>query len=86
MKKFYIAYAAEQDKNERTFTPRENPEYAPGRCAGVISCSESDNLLFTLGSIGGLKAANICQTRKAALELANDWNNSFKANGTYFFA
>ena len=86
MKKFYIAYIAAQDKNERRFTSSENPQYTPGYYADVISCSQSDNLLFKLGSIGGLKTANICQTRKAARELADTWNDSFKANGTYFFA
>lgn len=86
MANFYIAVAVKQDRNETTFTERTNPEYNPGYCAFVVRCSENDNLLHKLGCIGGLIHANICPTKKRAEEVAEFWNNSYKANGTYFFS
>lgn len=45
----------------------------------------NDNLLPKLDRIGGLIHANICPTKKRAEEVAEFWNASYKANGTYFF-
>lgn len=83
---FYIAVQVRQDRNARAFTPRPSPEYDPGYYADVIRCSENDNLLPKLDCIGGLIHANICPTKKRAEEVAEFWNNSYKANGTYFFS
>lgn len=85
MKKFYMAVTVCQDRNETIFTPRTNPEYNPGYCAFVYSVSESENLKRSLEIIGGLQAAQLCQTKKAAQELADFWNDCYKKNGTYFF-
>lgn len=86
MANFYIVVAVKQDRNETTFTERTNPEYNPGYYAFVVRCSENDNLLHKLDCIGGLIHANICPTKKRAEEVAEFWNNSYKANGTYFFS
>ena len=86
MANFYIAVSVKQDRNETTFAERKNPEYNPGYYAFVIHCSENDNLLHKLDCIGGLIHANICPTKKRAEEVAEFWNSSYKANGTYFFS
>lgn len=83
---FYIAVQVRQDRNARAFTPRPSPEYAPGYYADVIRCSENDNLLHSLDCIGGIIHANILPTKKRAEEVAQYWNDCYKANGTYFFA
>ena len=85
MKRFYIAVTIKQDRNERTFFERTNPNYDPGYCAFVVSCTDQDNLKSVLDRIGGLQYANIFPTKKAAEEVARDWNEGYKANGTYFF-
>lgn len=85
MKKFYMAVTVCQDRNETTFTPRKNLEYNPGYYAFVHSVGQNDNLKSSLDSIGGLQAAQLCQTKKEAQQLANFWNNCYKKNGTYFF-
>lgn len=85
MANFYIAVAVKQDRNETTFTPRTNPEYNPGYYSFVLRCSENDNIVSKLDCIGGLVHANICPTKKRAEEVAAFWNESYKANGTYFF-
>lgn len=86
MANFYIAVSVKQDRNETTFTERKNPEYNPGYYAFVIRCSENDNLLHSLDCIGGIIHANILPTKKRAEEVAQHWNDCYKANGTYFFA
>lgn len=85
MKKFYIAVTVKQDRNDRVFTERPSEEYNPGYYAYVTSVSESDDLKSHLQTIGGLLHANICQTKRAAQELADFWNDCYKRNGTYFF-
>ena len=85
MKRFYIAVTIEQDRNERTFSERINPNYDPGYCAFVVPVSEQDNLKSVLDRIGGLQYANIFPTKKAAEEVDRYWNEGYKANGTYFF-
>ena len=85
MKRFYIAVTIKQDRNERTFSERTNPNYDPGYCAFVVSCTDQDNLKSVLDRIGGLQYANIFPTKKAAEEVARCWNDGYKANGTYFF-
>lgn len=85
MKRFYIAVTIKQDRNERTFSERIDPNCDPGYCAYVVPVSEQDNLKSVLDSIGGLQHANIFPTRKAAEEVARYWNDGYKANGTYFF-
>lgn len=83
---FYIAVQVRQDRNARAFTPRPSPEYDPGYYADVICCSENDNLLHSLDCIGGIIHVNILPTKKRAEEVAQYWNDCYKANGTYFFA
>ena len=85
MKRFYIAVTIKQDRNERTFYDRINPNYNPGYCAYVVTVSQQDNLKSVLDRIGGLQHANIFPTKKAAEEVARYWNDGYKANGTYFF-
>ena len=50
--------------------------------AVVIKATESENLLSVL-NIKNIITANICETKKAAEELAAFWNECYKANGTY---
>ena len=53
--------------------------------AYTLPVSGSDNLLAKL-NIKGITHANICQTKKEAAQTAEQWNDSYKANGTYLFA
>lgn len=85
MANFYIAVTTKQDRNERIFTKRANQEYNPGYCASVVRCTDSDNLVSILASIGGLVHANLFPSKKQAEETARHWNECYKANGTYFF-
>lgn len=82
---FYIAYTAQQDRNRAAFTERTNPDPNPGYYAGVLRVGSNENLCSLLASIGGLKFANIYPTKKKAAEIAQFWNDGYKANGTYFF-
>lgn len=50
----------------------------------VIKATETENLLNTF-NIKNIITANICETKKAAEELASFWNECYKANGTYLF-
>ena len=52
--------------------------------AEVLKIRPCDNLLNKL-QIDGLVHANICDTKKAALEVANFWNECNQKNGTYKF-
>lgn len=85
MKKFYMAVTVCQDKNETVFTSRKNQEYNPGYYAYVHSIGQNDNLKSSLDSIGGLKRAQLCQTKKEAESLADFWNGRYKQNRTYLF-
>lgn len=44
-----------------------------------------DNLCSVLSGIAGLTAANICASQKDAREIADEWNECFKRNGTYLY-
>lgn len=81
----YIAYTAEQDKNETTFTARKAGEYLPAYYADVLRVSTDENILSALSAIGGLKAANAFPSKKQAEETTAFWNECYKRNGTYFF-
>lgn len=52
--------------------------------AEVLKIRPSDNLLSKL-QIKGLVHANICDTKKAALAVADYWNNASFAGGNYPF-
>ena len=66
---------------ESTFTDEPGGNYAY-----MIKFTSSDNLKSVLDRIGGLKAANMCVTKKEAKELVETWNEAFKQNGTYAFS
>lgn len=53
--------------------------------ASVLKIRPSDNLLSKL-QIKGLVHANICTSKKAALSVANFWNESNYKNGHYPFS
>lgn len=61
-------------------------EDSGGNYAYMVKFTSSDNLKSVLDRIGGLKAANICATRKEAKELVEIWNEAYKQNGTYAFS
>lgn len=50
----------------------------------MLKASQSDNLLNKL-AIPNITAANICPTKKCAIDLATHWNECYKLNGTYMF-
>ena len=77
MKNFYMAVSVVV---ESTFT-----DVRGGNCAYIVKFTSSDNLKSVLDRIGGLKAANLCTTKKEAKELVYVWNEAFKQNGTYAF-
>lgn len=52
----------------------------------VLDVAGSCNLVSVLAGIRGLTTANVCKSKKAAAEIAGDWNECYKANGTYMYA
>ena len=85
MKGYYLAVSVTQDRNHNIFEPDQAKDYDPGNYAFVIRCTGSDNLKALLDTIGGLRAANICQSKKAASELVTAWNEAYKRNGSYLY-
>ena len=69
MKNFYIAVIIKEDNKYYAYTVKAN---------------ESDNLLRKL-KIKNIIIANICNTRSQAEKIINEWNESYKNNGTYLF-
>ena len=57
-----------------------------GNYAYMVKFTSSDNVKSVLDRIGGLKAANMCATRKEAKELVDVWNEAFKQNRTYAYS
>lgn len=78
MKNFYMAVSVWV---ESTFADDPGGNYAY-----IVKFTSSDNLKSVLDRIGGLKAANMCATRKEAKELVDVWNEAFKQNGTHAFS
>lgn len=85
MKYFYIVFYAEQNRNESIFSEKKNDEYEAAYYAETMRVSTEDNLKSRLQNIGGLKAANLCASKKEADEICAMWNDGFKKNGTYLF-
>lgn len=77
MKNFYMAVSVWV---ESTFT-----DDLGGNYAYMVKFTSSDNVKSVLDRIGGLKAANMCATKKEAKELVEVWNEAYKQNGTYAF-
>ena len=61
-------------------TVSENGKYY----AYMIKHNNSNNLL-NIASIKGILHANICDTKKEAERIVEQWNESYKQNGTYMF-
>lgn len=78
MKNFYMAVSV---VIESTFTDEPGGNYAY-----IVKFTSNDNLKSVLDRIGGLKAANMCTTKKEAKELVETWNEAYKQNGTYAFS
>lgn len=85
MSNVYLAVQIRGDRNETTFMPRSNPDVDIGYYAYVLKTNENQNLVSELDMIGGLVSANVCRTRKRAVELVEFWNSCYKQNGTYLF-
>lgn len=43
------------------------------------------NNLLNISKIKGILSANICDTKKEAERIVEQWNESYKQNGTYMF-
>ena len=78
MKNFYMAVSIVV---ESTFTDEPGGNYAY-----MVKFTSNDNLKSVLNRIGGLKAANMCATKKEAKELVETWNEAYRQNGTYAFS
>lgn len=50
----------------------------------MIKHNNSNNLL-NVAKIKGILSANICDTKKEAERIVEQWNESYKQNGTYMF-
>ena len=70
MKNFYFATTEEQ-----------NGKYF----ATVLKFAGNANLLSILSQHKNLKVVHACGSKAKAEELADFWNESYKANGTYLF-
>lgn len=72
---FYLAAHVQQTENQ------EIKDYAY-----IIIAHNTDNVLSVIGKCNGLKALNLCDTKKEAVRIVTCWNDTFKSNGTYMFA
>lgn len=70
MKRTYIA--AQAQENGRLY-------------AYTIPVTESSNILSVLSAQKNLIAANVCETKRRAVELVTAWNNTAKQNGRFMF-
>ena len=69
------------DKNSYlAVTVEENGKYY----AYMIKHHNSNNLLSVL-KIKGILHVNICDTKKEATKIVQEWNEGYKQNGTYMF-
>ena len=50
----------------------------------MIKHNNSNNFL-NVAKIKGILSANICDTKKEAERIVEQWNESYKQNGTYMF-
>lgn len=78
----YLAIMIEMDR-KNIFTGEESAE--PKYYAYAERVKNGANILSQLDIIGGLKVAEIYQTRKEANEVVECWRTAFKHNGTYAF-
>lgn len=77
MKNFYMAVSV--------WIESASTDEPGGNYAYMVKFTSNDNLKSVLDRIGGLKAANMCATKKEAKELVEIWNEAYKQNGTYAF-
>ena len=54
------------------------------RISGVLTVRNNDNLVSQLRGVSHLESANIADSKKAAYELSNFWNECYKKNGTLY--
>lgn len=54
-----------------------------GNMAYALQVNRSDNLLSVFERVKGLRTANICESKKEAERIADDWNASYIKNGTH---
>ena len=59
-------------------------EYDGRRIAYVHRVSHSLNLLFELEKFKSAESINIADSKKAAVELADYWNECYRKNGTLY--
>jgi hypothetical protein len=50
----------------------------------AVKVTQSDNVLSKL-AIKNIVTANICPTKKYAVDLVRKWNECYRTNGTYMF-
>ena len=79
MRKLYFACIYDWTGRPEAYGPGQDST-SPKYSASVRAVSHLDNVMEALH---GCKVANACRTRKEACELAEEWNNSFRRNGTY---
>lgn len=53
--------------------------------AFILRVSDCDNIKNRLENIRGLKAANLCNTKKRAVCVCNAWRDRYRENGVYMF-
>lgn len=52
--------------------------------ADIMRIGTSDNILSRLDAIAGIYSMNLCETKKQAEKICDEWNDCYKLNGTYF--
>lgn len=55
-------------------------------CAFTLPVGGADNLCTVLERVPGLTSANICASKQDAQEIAGEWNECYKRNGSYLYA
>ena len=69
------------ENGEWTNTPRKTGKYL----AYPHYISDSSDVKTQLDTIGGLKVAHLCSSKKRAQEIADGWNTDFKHYGLYAY-
>lgn len=69
---------------KRTYIAAQAQEQG-GLYAYTIPVKESSNILSVLSAHKNLIAANVCDTKRRAVELVTAWNNAAKQNGRFMF-
>lgn len=83
--KLYFACNFDYTGDRNLFTGEQINEGREAYFADVVAIGRYDNILTAFQHFGGIITANLMPSKKAAQELCDAWNETYKHNGTYAF-